>query len=184
MLRPYKIPESSKEGIPARFGGKVVNIEYPDKGTDAEAELTLTGPAAETVRNLLVAAGGTNDEPGAGHENLWSISVAGGFALAKQKHVKATAVAIPSDPTVTEGEKAFVDDETAWQLIVDAATEIPKVTVREMSGGPRKESAKQAGKKEARAEIAAKATETMAEMTDAEREAAEALLAKLGIAVA
>lgn len=171
MIRPYKLPESSKEGIPARFGGWEIPVVFPDIGTDENDELVLVGPAAGTVRNILVAAGGDAEDPSDAHENAWSIFVAGGYALAVQKHIKKVAAGI--EPTVS--------DENARQALVDAATSVPKVTVREKSGGAKRESAKAKGRAEAVEAMKAKADEAAKTLTPEEAALFEAMRAKLGL---
>lgn len=160
MFRNFKFKAGTDIGNLAskHFDGLEIPVRLTDVGADDD----------ETAQNILDSAGSWT--------NARAIFVAGGEALARQKDLKAL-----SKDLADKVEKGELTREAAVQTLIDrgAETVAPEVTVRGEGTGTRKPAAKTVEK--VKAQMAADAEATLADMSDAERAVAEALLAKLGI---
>lgn len=178
MMRTFKFKSGNDLGNLAskHFDGVEVPVRLTDVGANDE----------ETAGNILRSAGTW--------QNARNIFVSGGEALARQKdlkeYAKELAKRVESGVRVAAGEEPLMDGETeveplsreeAIQLLADRGSRetAPEVTVRGEGTGTRKPAAKTVEK--VKAQIAADAESKLADMSEDERAAAEALLAKLGL---
>lgn len=163
MTRNYKLERAKKElnnNARKHLADVVVPITAPDAGADEAA----------TVRNLMASVDGD-------HANLRNVYVGGGFFLVKQKELKDAA-----DGIADRIESGAITKEQGVQELIDlAARPCGAVSIRGEGAGTGKRSIKaeergrQAGAKQAIADVQAKARARVAAMTGKDRAAAAKL---------
>jgi hypothetical protein len=171
--------------IPGRFQDIDLLHTLPAKGTDKDAELVLRGPAAETIHNILVWSGGSEDDPSDGFDNAWNIFIGGGAALTMQKMLKAEMESVSRKPTDDKPNEDYVEDNgEALELVRELALSgVPKVKVREAGERKRAKATVKALREQQEAVFAA-IEEEAEELTPEEAAFAERIKAKIAARMA